>query len=224
MAEDETHNDLENSDLENSDLENSELDKYLSDLGIATGEDDASSPPPAVSKAEVAAVTDATSREVSAVLQVPPATGEGQLGRCESFLVGLLLNLDPGYAAEVREVEGGLQADIYGGDSGKLIGRGGRTLVALEYLTNAVVNRDESEPHVRVSVDVGGYKVRRDERLRGVALKAAARARKTGFAVELEPMSAAERRVIHMTLADDPAVDSESSGEGKNRRVVVKPR
>lgn len=57
----------------------------------------------------------------------------------------------------------------------------------------------------------------------GLAQKAAVRARKTGFAVELEPMSAAERRVIHMALADDPAVVSESSGEGKNRRVVVKP-
>ena len=203
--------------------DHNELDKYLSDLGIVTGDDDVSSPPPAVGK-EVADTTGAPSREVSAVpLRASPGAGEGQLGRCEAFLVGLLLNLDPGYAAEVREVEGGLQADIYGGDSGKLIGRGGRTLAALEYLTSAVVNRDEAEPHVRVSVDVGGYKVRRDERLRGVALKAAARARKTGFAVELEPMSAAERRVIHMTLADDPAVESESSGEGKNRRVVVKP-
>ena len=204
--------------------DHNELDKYLSDLGIVTGEDDPSLPPPAVSKAEVAATTEATSPKVGTVLQASLITSEGQLGRCESFLVGLLLNLDPSYAAEVREAEGGLQADIYGGDSGKLIGRGGRTLAALEYLTSAVVNRDESEPHIRVSVDVGGYKVRRDERLRGVALKAAARARKTGFAVELEPMSAAERRVIHMTLADDPAVESESSGEGKGRRVVVKPR
>ena len=217
MAEDETHNDLENSDLENG-----ELDKYLSDLGIATGEDTSS---PARRAAEAAPAPPAYEEvsDVRDVQQAPLVTG-GPSERCESFLVNLLLNLDPGYAAEVREVEGGLQADIYGGDSGKLIGRGGRTLAALEYLTNAVVNRDESAPHVRVSVDVGGYKVRRDERLRGVALKAAARARKTGFAVELEPMSAAERRVIHMTLADEPAVESESSGEGKNRRVVVKPR
>ena len=154
---------------------------------------------------------------------VPSVTGSSPTERCESFLVNLLLNLGPTYTAEVREVEDGLQADISGGDSGKLIGRGGRTLAALEYLANAVVNKDESAAHVRVSVDIGGYKERRDERLRGVAQKAAVRARKTGFAVELEPMSAVERRVIHMALADDPAVISESSGEGKNRRVVVKP-
>ncbi len=202
MAEDDTTNDL---------------DKYLSDLGIATGEDEPSSAPP-----HQATEPQPDDEVVSETASAPLIAGEGYAERCESFLVNLLLNLDPAYAAEVREVEGGLQADIYGGDSGKIIGRGGRTLAALEYLTNAVVNKDEAA-HVRVSVDVGGYKARRDERLRGVALKAAARARKTGFAVELEPMSAAERRVIHMALADEPEVESESSGEGKNRRVVVKP-
>ena len=203
MAEDDTTNDL---------------DKYLSDLGIATGEDEPSSAPP-----HQTTEPQPDHEVVSETAAAPLVTGEGHIERCESFLVNLLLNLDPAYAAEVQEVEGGLQANIYGGDSGKIIGRGGRTLAALEYLTNAVVNKDETAAHMRVSVDVGGYKARRDERLRGVALKAAARARKTGFAVELEPMSAAERRVIHMTLADEPEVESESSGEGKNRRVVVKP-
>jgi len=204
-----------------------DLDKYLSDLGIDTAEADKSPHQPAArTEAESYLAPDETDeREVYATYSAPITLvgGEGHTERCESFLVNLLLNLGPAYAVEVREVEGGLRADIYGGDAGKLIGRGGRTLAALEYLTNAVVNKDETAPHVRVSVDVGGYKERRDERLRGVALKAAARARKTGFAVELEPMSAAERRVIHMALADDPAVESESAGEGKNRRVVVKP-
>ncbi len=195
-----------------------DLDKYLSDLGIATGESETPAGPPHQAEGPH---TEPTGEQEH--IQAPLISGEGSADRCESFLVNLLLNIDPAYAAEVREVEGGLQADVSGGDSGKIIGRGGRTLAALEYLTNAVVNKDEAAPHVRVSVDVGGYKVRRDERLRGVALKAAARARKTGFAVELEPMSAAERRVIHMTLADEAGVESESSGEGKDRRVVVKP-
>jgi spoIIIJ-associated protein len=103
-----------------------------------------------------------------------------------------------------------------------VIGRAGRTLAALEYITNAVINRDEGS-RVRVSIDVGGYKRRRDERLRGEARKAAARVRKTGRPVELDAMSAAERRVVHMALADDPDIMSESFGEGKNRHVVVKP-
>lgn len=213
-------------------MADNELDKYLSNLGIDTeGEDSPASAPrleetrsAPMTQSEPAGVVEAERGEVRHVaLQAPVAGGDSPAERCEAFLVGVLLTLGPAYAAEVREVEGGLQADIYGGDAGKIIGRGGRTLAALEYLTNAVVNKDERAPHVRVSLDIGGYKERRDERLRGVALKAAARARKTGFAVELEPMSAAERRVIHMALAEHDAVESESFGEGKNRRVVVKP-
>jgi len=84
------------------------------------------------------------------------------------------------------------------------------------------VNRDET-PGVRVNVDVGGYKRRRDERLREGAFAAAAAVRRSGHPVELEPMSAAERRVVHMALAEEPDVMTESSGEGPSRRVVVKP-
>lgn len=208
-----------------------DLDKYLEGLGIDQGDARTPAAPkpvpatPAYEEPEPELESRPAPVAETAVQagEVPSVTGSSPAERCESFLVNLLLNLGPTYTAEVREVEDGLQADISGGDSGKLIGRGGRTLAALEYLANAVVNKDESAAHVRVSVDIGGYKERRDERLRGVAQKAAVRARKTGFAVELEPMSAAERRVIHMALADDPAVVSESSGEGKNRRVVVKP-
>ena len=198
-----------------------DLDKYLSDLGIDT--DDEDSAPPAAPRVEPEQPVQERAPVHTTHTPTAPVSGD-YAERCESFLVSLLLTLDPGYVPEIREVEDGLHVDVQGGDPGKIIGRGGRTLAALEYLTNAVVNKDESLPHVRVSVDVGGYKERRDERLRAVALKAAARARKTGFAVELETMSAAERRVIHMALADDPAVESESSGEGKNRRVVIKPR
>ncbi|MBW6455500.1 MAG: KH domain-containing protein [Trueperaceae bacterium] len=144
--------------------------------------------------------------------------------RAETFLVQLLLYLDPTYAVDVTiDHDGSVHADVHGGDAGRLIGKGGRTLAALEFLANAVVNKVEGEAPVRVNVDVGGYKRRRDERLRVVAQRAAARVRKSGMPVELEPMSAAERRVVHMALADDPAVESESSGDGRDRRVVVYP-
>jgi len=144
--------------------------------------------------------------------------------RAETFLVQLLLYLDPTYAVDVSiDHDGSIRADVHGGDAGRLIGKGGRTLAALEFLTNAVVNKVEGETPVRVNVDVGGYKRRRDERLRVAAQRAAARVRKSGMPVELEPMSAAERRVVHMALADDPEVESESSGEGRDRRVVVYP-
>ncbi|MBS3966104.1 MAG: KH domain-containing protein [Truepera sp.] len=187
-----------------------DLDAYLANLGINTAEREVFSAP------EVA--TEPVVEEGRLALVV---TGSA-IERCETFLVNLLLHIDPAYAVEVEAVEGDIQASIYGGDPGKIIGRGGRTLAALEYLTNAVVNL-EGEYRGRITVDVGGYKARRDERLRKIARQAAARARKTGFAVELDPMSAAERRIIHVTLADDPHVISESDGEGRSRRVVVKP-
>jgi spoIIIJ-associated protein len=147
---------------------------------------------------------------------LPPAE------RTESFLVNVLLNLDPTYAVEVTHGDDEIHAEIYGGDSGRIIGKGGRTLAALEFLTNAVVNRIEGES-IRVVIDVGGYKRRRDDRLRQAAHKAAARVRKSGYAVELEPMSAAERRVVHMAVADESDIMSESTGDGRARRVVIKP-
>lgn len=144
--------------------------------------------------------------------------------RAETFLVQMLLYLDPTYAVDVHmDHEGTIHAEIHGGDSGRLIGKGGRTLAALEFLTHAVVNKNDSEQFIRVNVDVGGYKRRRDDRLRQVAQRAAARVQKSGMPVELEPMGSAERRVVHMALADDPTVESESTGEGRDRRVVVYP-
>jgi spoIIIJ-associated protein len=140
--------------------------------------------------------------------------------RAETFLVHLLLDLDAAYAVDVSDRGDEILAEISGGDAGRLIGKGGRTLAALEFLANAVVNKGDAEP-IRVVIDVGGYKRRRDERLRQTAQRAIARVRKAGHAVELEPMSAAERRIVHMVVADEPDVVSESTGEGRARRVVI---
>ena len=195
-------------------MSDSDLDKYLEGIGIdVDGEEPG--------EAQVV-IIDAV-EEFEQTLDVGPIVQGDPFERAESFLVNLLLNIDPAYAVELEQVtDDEIEAEVYGGDPGKLIGRNGRTLAALEYLTNAVVNREEGG-RVRVNVDVGGYKRRRDERLRKEAMQAAARVRKSGLAVELEPMSAAERRVVHRALADEPGVHTESRGEGGDRRVVVKP-
>ncbi len=197
-------------------MSDSDLDKYLEGIGIDVGEGEDE-------KSEFEALLAEEPEYESPAFLAGPVVNGSPLERAESFLVNLLLNLDPAYAVEVEQVNGEeIQAEIYGGDPGRIIGRNGRTLSALEFVVNAVVNRDVDD-WIRVNVDVGGYKRRRDDRLRKDANAAAARVRKSGVAVELEPMSAAERRVVHMALADEPGVITESAGEGADRRVVVKP-
>lgn len=196
-----------------SDDKGKDLDQALQDLGIGTDDDDPSG------------ARLPTELDLEAPLPVPGVVvSEGDAReRTETFLVGLLLNIDPAYAVEVTQPDDDeVAAEIYGGDAGKLIGKNGRTLAALEQICNAVINRHEAS-NVRVNVDVGGYKRRRDERLRTQAHSAADQVRKRVEPVELEPMSAAERRVIHMAVADDPDVVSESVGEGRERRVMLKP-
>jgi spoIIIJ-associated protein len=217
-----------------------DLDRYLEGIGIDVDGEDAEAhlpddgPDAEPSAAEVPPPRRATVHDDEEVDFETALAGMGVGAvvpddlrpheRAETFLVQLLLYLDPTYAVEADlDDEGGVRVDIHGGDPGRLIGKGGRTLAALEFLTNAVVNKAEDDQPVRVSVDVGGYKKRRDERLRQVAQRAAARARKTGMPVELDPMSAAERRIVHVELADDTTVESESTGEGRDRRVVIYP-
>jgi len=214
-------------------VSDSDLDKYLEGIGINVDEDERADALPIDDEGFEPATLEQRDHAVHGEEESFAMAFEASAGvmvvqgdaaeRAESFLVNLLLNIDPAYAVEIDAVtDDEVFVEVFGGDPGKIIGRGGRTLAALEYVTNAVVNRDEGRG-VRVNVDVGGYKRRRDERLRESAFNAAARVRKSGHEVEMEPMSAAERRVVHMALAEEPDVMTESSGEGPNRRVVVKP-
>ena len=112
--------------------------------------------------------------------------------------------------------------DIQGEDAGLIIGRRGDTLRALQFVTNMVVGRQQEEP-VPVIVDVEQYRERRFAHLRQIANRMAERAIASGQAVTLDPMPPADRRMIHVTLADNRGVATESSGEGSERRVTIKP-
>jgi spoIIIJ-associated protein len=101
-----------------------------------------------------------------------------------------------------------------------LIGRHGEHLAALQYIVNLIVNRALEGRHA-FTVDVHGHKRRREEEIQATAKAAADEVRESHETVELEPMPAAERRIIHITLADDPDVATESAGAGNARRVQI---
>ena len=113
--------------------------------------------------------------------------------------------------------------DILGEDLGLLIGRRGDTLVALQYMLNLILAR-RFHTHAIVSLDVEGYRRRRESSLHNLALRMADRVRSSGQAITIEPMPANERRIVHVTLAKDPDVTTESVGEGDNRKVMILPR
>ena len=131
-----------------------------------------------------------------------------------------------GVPASVRIDEGDeeLVATLVGPDLGVLIGRHGQTIDALQYLANAIGHRTQGEDRLRVVVDASGYRARRAATLETVAREAAERAAGTGHRVELEPMTAVERRIVHELLKDDPEVETSSEGSEPARFVVVLPR
>ena len=122
----------------------------------------------------------------------------------------------------VREGADGLHVDCVGGDAGVLIGRYGQTIDAVQYIVNAIVARRGGE-RVEVTVDAAGYRERRRAMLERIAVRSAERARSEGAPVELEAMTAVERKVVHVRLKEFDGVETSSEGTEPNRYVVVSP-
>src|SRR3989442_11413233 len=128
-----------------------------------------------------------------------------------------------GFDARVEEhpLEDGLLLDIHTEDSGRLIGRQGQTLSDLQYILNRLLfQRDQATP--KVMLDVGGYRAQAREALVKKAKEAAEKVRRWGDVVELEPLSAFDRRIVHNALKDDPNVETHSvEVEGTNKKAVL---
>ena len=114
--------------------------------------------------------------------------------------------------------DGSLHIEISGSDCGVAIGRHGETLDAIQYLSNIVANRFVDE-HLRVMVDVAGYRTRREQRIQHQARRMAERVLDTGRESRLKPMSAAERRIVHLTLRDTEGITTYSEGAEPRRYV-----
>jgi spoIIIJ-associated protein len=150
------------------------------------------------------------------------------IGMAVEFLQRLLelMGIDAEVTARLPETPGdgvgraSAVLDVAGEDLGILIGRRGSTLAALQYTVNHMVSR-QLKSKALVSVDVEGYRRRREENLKGLTLRLAEKVKATGRTITLEPMPANERRIVHLALADDPQVTSFSLGDGESRKVAI---
>jgi spoIIIJ-associated protein len=128
-----------------------------------------------------------------------------------------------GFEATVEEhrMEDGLLLDVKTEDSGRLIGRQGQTLSDLQYITNRLLfQQDASAP--KVMVDVSGYRAQAREALVKKAQEAAEKVRRWGDVVELEPLNAFDRRIIHQALKDDPHIETHSvEVEGTDKKAIL---
>lgn len=116
-----------------------------------------------------------------------------------------------------------LQINVTGDDLSALIGPKGNTLAALQYLTRLMTGK-HLQAGVNLVVDVQGFRQRHEEQLRRLAWRVAEQVTQRGRSMALEPMHPDERRLIHLTLRDHPAVYTESIGEGDRRKVVIYPK
>ena len=126
-----------------------------------------------------------------------------------------------GKISSYREDES-LHIDVNGRDCGAAIGRHGETLEAIQYLASLVANK-HSEEHIRVIVDIAGYRKRRESTLISLAERTAAKVSGSGHPISLEPMNPAERRIIHSALQGYPGVTTYSEGEENERHIVIAP-
>ena len=174
-------------------------------------------PEPVVDEAEVPRRPDAR-RDEGADDEAPAYAEELAVG--VTILQELLEKMGVQADVELSEEKGSEGLDVLGPDLGALIGRGGENLVALQQIVSAITSRKVGRT-VHVPVDVEGYRRRREEQLREVAVRVASRVRMSGQAVTLEPMLAYERRIVHLAVQDQQGIRTESVGIEPNRRVVI---
>jgi spoIIIJ-associated protein len=140
-----------------------------------------------------------------------------------NFVAGFLDAFEMDAQVDTVIEEDSILVDVQGSDLGLLVGPKGATLAALEELTRAVVLHRGGGSGARINVDVVGYRAKRREALAGFARQLAEKVQENGVAQALEPMSAADRKVVHDTVAEIDGVNTISEGEDARRRVVIVP-
>ncbi len=150
-----------------------------------------------------------------------------QTGRAHAFVSMLVekMDMDADVTLAPDDGEGGedeIRLEIEGPDAGRMIGKRGLVLEAIQYLTSRVAHRP-GEPRKHVAVDAEGYRARHEDQLSEMAKKLGDRVAAEGKVITFDPMSARDRRIVHKALQDVPGVRTESNGEGQDRRVQIIP-
>ena len=138
-----------------------------------------------------------------------------------NFLANILKAMKIDAEINIEEDDDTLHINLNGKNIGLLIGYRGETLDSIQYLVSLVVNKVHELPHKRVILDTENYRSKREETLKGVAVKTANRVIKTKKSFKLEPMNPYERRIIHSALQANAFVMTHSEGEEPFRRVVI---
>jgi spoIIIJ-associated protein len=124
---------------------------------------------------------------------------------------------------DVVEDDEAITVSCTGNDLGMLIGRHGQTIDSIQYLLNAIFYRRPEEERKEIVVDAAGYRARRRATLESLAVRSAERAVRSGDPVDLEPMTAVERKIVHLCLKEFDGVETSSEGTEPNRFIVIHP-
>jgi spoIIIJ-associated protein len=158
---------------------------------------------------------------------IDEASLDPQSKRAIDFIRMLLgkMSMDAEVSIAPDDGEGGeneIRLEIEGPDAGRIIGKRGQVLEAIQYLTTRVAHRP-GEERKHIAVDAEGYRARHEDQLSQMARKLAQRVMTEGKVITFDPMSARDRRVVHMALKEITGVRTESNGEGPDRRVQIIP-
>jgi spoIIIJ-associated protein len=162
--------------------------------------------------------------EPNAVVEAEPEEEDSELGgEVREVLERILEAIGVRAQISLHEDEEALVASLVGRELGLVIGKHGQTIDAIQYLVNAIVWRGQVDGRKQVVVDAAGYRARREATLESLAVRSAERAVSSGRAVELDPMTAVERKVVHLCLKEFSGVGTRSEGTEPNRFVVIEP-
>lgn len=159
-------------------------------------------------------------REPREKVEVDPAiVGEA----AAEFLTGLVTAFGTTGSVSVSREEDEIEVRVDGTELGLMVGPGGATLLAIQDLTRVASQRRLGDQDTRLRIDIAGYRERRREALTRFALKVAAEVKETGSSRMLEPMTSADRKIVHDSLTEVEGITTRSEGDDPRRRVVVEP-